>query len=193
MPYTITSAPASEPVTSTEAKLWLKVDHTADDTLITGLITAARKYAEGRTGLALLTQTVAESWDCFPACRTISLALWPVASVTTVQYIATGATSYTTWNSTNYATDFVSTPARIVRGETVSWPTLASLPNAVKVTYVAGYTAASNENLELVKTAMKLLIAFWYEYREDMQVNETTNPRIRSANALLDMCKIPRF
>lgn len=193
MPYTITSAPGSEPVTSTEAKLWLKVDHTADDTLITGLITAARKYAEGRTGLALLTQTVAESWDCFPACRTISLALWPVASVTTVQYIATGATSYTTWNSTNYATDFVSTPARIVRGETVSWPTLASLPNAVKVTYVAGYTAASNENLELVKTAMKLLIAFWYEYREDMQVNETTNPRIRSANALLDMCKIPRF
>jgi uncharacterized phage protein (predicted DNA packaging) len=37
-------------MTLTDAKLYLRVDGTADDALITGLITAAAKYIDGQTG-----------------------------------------------------------------------------------------------------------------------------------------------
>jgi uncharacterized phage protein (predicted DNA packaging) len=37
-------------MTLDEAKLYLRVDGTADDALITGLITAAAKYIDGQTG-----------------------------------------------------------------------------------------------------------------------------------------------
>ena len=42
----IAEAPASEPLLLEEIKVFLKVDTTADDALITSLISSARVYAE---------------------------------------------------------------------------------------------------------------------------------------------------
>ena len=61
------TAPALEPLSLAEAKDWLKVDSTADDTLILELITAARIHIEQATRLLLLTQSwklVADQWPC---------------------------------------------------------------------------------------------------------------------------------
>ena len=49
---------ATEPVTATEAKAWMKVDLTDDDTLITELIKTARKQCEGFLNISLITRTV---------------------------------------------------------------------------------------------------------------------------------------
>jgi uncharacterized phiE125 gp8 family phage protein len=196
MPYQVTTPPASEPVTLAEAKTWLKRDDTtADDTLISDLIGAARAYCERETGRALLTQTVTEYFDGWPACCTLELALAPVASITSVGYVADGETSmtYTTWATTEYNTDLVSQPARIVKKENIDYPDLECVPNSVKVIYVAGSTSASADALKEIRLAMRLLLAKWYENREDMQENETNNPRVRSVDVLLRRNRVINF
>lgn len=49
---------AQEPITVSDAKAWLRVDWTDDDTLIASLISRARAWAESVTHRALATQTI---------------------------------------------------------------------------------------------------------------------------------------
>ena len=87
MSYKVTIQPTEEPLTLTEAKAHLKVEVTADDTLITALIQAAREEAEQYLNLKLITQTVTEKLDCFPTYdddNIILLSAAPVVSVTSV-------------------------------------------------------------------------------------------------------------
>jgi hypothetical protein len=56
--YKITVPPSAEPVTLTDAKDYLNVDFSSKDTLITRLITDARRYAENMLHRSLITQTI---------------------------------------------------------------------------------------------------------------------------------------
>ena len=53
-----TVAPEAEPVTLSEAKQPLRIDHDSEDALLEGLLRAAREEVEASCGLAL----VAQSW-----------------------------------------------------------------------------------------------------------------------------------
>lgn len=61
------SPPAAEPVSLDEAKLHARVLYDADDTLITALIAAARRYCETAIKSALVTQTWTLMLDSFPS------------------------------------------------------------------------------------------------------------------------------
>jgi hypothetical protein len=63
----VKSAPPAEPVTRAEAKLHLKVDATADDALIDGLIVAAREWTENYCRRSWVQRTLELRLDCFPA------------------------------------------------------------------------------------------------------------------------------
>jgi hypothetical protein len=56
--FRVTAEPSIEPVTLTEMEDYLRVDSGDDDTQITRLITAARKYCEHVTGRAFATQSI---------------------------------------------------------------------------------------------------------------------------------------
>jgi uncharacterized phiE125 gp8 family phage protein len=78
-----TIAPAIEPITLAEAKQFLRVDNSADDALITLMITAAREAAERYLGLSFITQ----SWKLTLAeylPETVPLRFGPVQSITSV-------------------------------------------------------------------------------------------------------------
>lgn len=164
MSWTVTTQPAAEPITTAEAKIHLKVDGSTEDTLIDAYIATARQYVENYTSKKLVTQTVQQTYDSFPA-DCLELSVKPIQSVTSVAYIDTAGDSQT-WSSADYDTDFISTPGRIAPGLEKEYPSLGDVINAVTITYVVGYGGAADVP-ERYKSAIKLIVGELYENREN--------------------------
>jgi uncharacterized phiE125 gp8 family phage protein len=167
--------PAAEPLTLVEAKLHLKVDVTADDDLIEGLIVAARQWSENFCRRSWVRRTLELRMDCFPS--VILLPRGPVSSVTSVKYTDSGG-SEATMAAADYQVDLYGTPPRIVPQLGVTWPmTKNGALNGVLIEYVAGYApgeASPTDHAEnvpqAVKAAMKLMLSHWYENRQAVVV-----------------------
>jgi hypothetical protein len=99
--------------------------------------------------------------------------------------LATTGGAYTVFASSNYDVDIVSAPARIVLHSNATWPNAVLEANAVKAVYTVG-SATPADVAASIRVAMRLLIAFWYENREDMAIKSG----VRSADALLSKCRI---
>jgi len=166
-----TVAPAAEPVTLTEAKSHLRVDISDDDTLIEGLITAARDMIEKMARRALITQTWRYSLDGWPGGDEIRLPRPPLQSVASIVYKESDGTS-NSWDTAAYIVDSDSEPGRVVLAYGESWPSVTLYPAApIQITFVAGYGDADDVP-ETWKQAIKLLVAHWYENREAIQMEK---------------------
>lgn len=182
MPYTFerTTAPSTEPVSRTEAKNHLRVDTTANDSLIDALITAAREYVEMTTGRSLITQTWKFYLDQFPLsellfhewysylgirANRIILPRPPLQSVSSIEYVDSNGNTQTL-SSSEYRVDTVSEPPRITEAQDTSWPFTDNVTNAVTITYVAGYGNNASDVPQPIRQAILLLIGAWYEHRE---------------------------
>lgn len=173
MPLKLITPPAVEPVTSTEAKLHCRIDTSADDTLITMLITAARRTVEADSGRALITQTWELVLDDFPTKTYIKLPLPPLQSITHIKYYTNATpTVESTFASTNYV---VSTDdpygGLIVLKDSASWPAITAPleKGAVRIRFICGYGLAVSVP-ETYKQACLLLIGHWYENREAIAI-----------------------
>lgn len=205
---TVATPPSTEPISRTEAKLHLRVDHDDENTLIDGLISAARELVENRIRRALITQTLHLYLDefpvrcnpspAFPYYRSGEIELQKSPVQTTgfeVHYIASGASdnTYTQLASTEFKLDHISSPARLTPEYGKVWPATKQTNNAVKIVYVAGYGAAAAVPAP-IRQAMLLLIDTWYEQRGaaiiGSQVNEYPLPA--AVNALLAPYKVWR-
>jgi uncharacterized phiE125 gp8 family phage protein len=168
-----TVAPTSEPFLVAEAKEWLKVDSTADDSLITALIAATREHIESSTGLALFTQTITETLDSWPLYEEVSnpfqafnLLRYPVQSISSIAYTDSSGDSQTLASS-KYVLDSTSSHfARVGLAAGQTWPGLSNRIASVTVTYVAGWSSVEDIPEDLI-IAMKLLLTYFYEKRAD--------------------------
>ncbi len=162
----IITPPAVEPVTLQEAKLHLRVDGEDEDTLIQGLIQAAREHVETiLTHTALCTQTLEWVTDAFPDCwEAIELPRPPLQSVTSIKY-TDSANVVHTMSASDYCVNIDGFPGTITPAYGLSWPGDALAPSgAVRVRYVAGWglPAAVPQSL---KQAILLLIGHFYDNR----------------------------
>ena len=180
----VSSAPSSEPLTLSDTKAYLRVDHSSDDNLITSLIATARQLVEEHTGRALITQTLNLFLDgfneaedpLFEGFRTgpylnfyknyIDLPRPPVASVASIHTFDDDDNS-TLYATTNYYVNNNREPARIVLRTGSTWPTALRVADAIKVVYTAGYGGAGSVPGP-IKQAMLQLVAHMYEQRGDM-------------------------
>lgn len=146
MPLSLVTAPASEPITATEAKLHARIDHTTEDALVAEFIAGARELFEEETGRQLVTATWRLTLDRFPSgYNAIKIPRPPLASITSIQYVDTDGTLQT-WASSEY--DVMTHAGPLAAFGTVqpkpdqSYPDTYLAPDAVRITFVAGVAAA---------------------------------------------------
>ena len=129
-------SPVTNPVSLTEAKLHLRVDHSTDDSLISSQIDAATEWCEKYEGQAY----VMRSYKAYlPRFQTeITLPFPPLVTVSSVQYYDT-AGDLQTLSTDVYTVDNDSMPGRIYLTYGQNWPSTYPVPKAVIITYTTGY------------------------------------------------------
>lgn len=157
----LSTAPASEPVALSDAKVALGVADSDRDTLITNLLAAARELVEIHTGRALIQQTWVLTLDGWPR-KCIWLPRPPLQSVTHVKYLDSDGTLQT-WSSGEYTVSSYSCPAFIELGYNKAWPTARTVAEAIQVTYVAGYANAAAVP-EAINNAIVLMAGEWLNH-----------------------------
>ncbi len=187
--------PADEPIRLDEAKLQLNVadEVTHHDSLILGLITAARVYCETVTGKAFITRKLRLTRDTFPGCKeqfVIRLPRPPLYSITPdvgntdlgIEYDDTNGDAQALDDAT-YVVDSDCEPGRIGLVSGQRWPLTINQLGCVRVTYLAGYGTDPGDVPQTAKLAMLMLISHWFENRE--AVGNVGGPVALSVGALL--------
>lgn len=88
--------------------------------------------------------------------------------MSSVGYYDTAGTLQTV-TSTNYRVDITPLYGQIVPIDTYVWPVVqAQRPNAVQIAFTAGYGATAASVPDAAKSAIKMLVAGWYENRESV-------------------------
>lgn len=166
----LNTAATEEPVSLAEMKVYLRVQHGDDDTAITNLIVSARQWAESFTNRQLVTAT----WDLymeeFHGATRLLIPKPPLGSITTFAFLDTGGNSQT-WDASNFTVNTVALPGEVTEAFGISWPAVRKQYNAITITYVAGYGAASAVP-EAIKNAIHLMVQKQYDDPENKMLEE---------------------
>lgn len=183
-----TTAPSVAAVTLDDAKLHLRVDGVAEDTLITALVQAATDAAEHHTGRAIMPQAWQLTLDAFP--RVVELTRIPVTAVTSIKYDDTTGVEqtlapdqYRLSNADEYGI------ATIVPAFGKAWPSIMAQGDAVRVIYAAGYADAAHVP-ESIKSWIKLAVGSLYENREAERTANGAMVALGFADRLLDRYRV---
>ena len=167
------TASTEEPVSRSEAKLWLRIDEhdVTEDALIDALITRARQRFEEMTQRS----TMIQAFDFYPdesidsGCA-VELPKAPLVSVTAIRSFAstdltdTGGTAMST---SGYYADTAREFGRVYPASGFTYPTASREINPYVISFTAGYSTGSSGVPEGIKAEVKQLLAALYEHRGD--------------------------
>lgn len=183
---TLITAPTTELVTTAEAKVFLKVTSSVEDSLIDLLVSSARRSAEEYTRRAFITQSWKLTLDGFGYIEdvprneyeayfgtrsNINLPRPPLQSVTSI-------TTYdrenndTVFASSNYTVDTAG--ARIFLNSGAAWPINLRDNASMEILFVAGYGNAATDVPEPIKQAVLMHISRMYDHRGVCEMPKTT-------------------
>ena len=185
--YKVITAALSNVLTTAEVKSHLKVDTTADDTLIDNLIVAATNSCQEYTNRFFLKTLITQYGDNWSDVSELFKS--PVqTTLFNVKYYDTAGVLQNL-DTSKYTLDNVSQPARLVEAPNESWPDHIDGINAIEVNYYVGVDTASEVD-NAIKQALLLTIVHWYQNREAVIVGRQVNEMPMSAKYLLDQYKI---
>lgn len=164
MALRLITAPTALPVSLADAKQHLKVEHDADDALITLMLKAAARSAEQELNRALMLQTWELRIDAFPAAE-IALPMPRVQSISAVAY-TDPAGDEQTLGSSLYTLDADLLPGWLFPALGTSWPDTRDQANAVRITFVSGYGNTPESLPEDVRVWILLHLGASYRNRE---------------------------
>jgi uncharacterized phiE125 gp8 family phage protein len=174
----LVTGPVLEPVSLEDLKLWLRIDTSEEETLLTALITSARLIVEAVTRRILITQTWRLVGSAWPIDEVLPLSLSPVQSVASARIFDEAGTPTsidlakltleTTGN--DFALRFkndLPTPTRPFSG--------------IEIECVCGYGNAEAVP-EPLRLAIRMIATYWYENRGDIVQTTVDNlpPGVKS-------------
>ena len=158
----------TEPITLAEAKNYLKVDSTDDDTLISNLIATAREMAEAESGQVFITRSIELVYDTAP--DSIEIPYRPIQEVTKIETISEAGVKSTVSDSL-YNVDVSGTilPARIRLKTGCVWPEHRDFASFI-ITVKAGYGDAGANVPSPIRQAILQIIGHLYENRTSQEI-----------------------
>lgn len=147
---------------------------TADDDLLTALITTARQFVEDVTRRKLIQQTWNYYLDAFP--EEDDFIRIPFGNLQngestapTVKYKDSDGTETTMTVTTDYLVETNGDDCgRIVLPYGVSWPSATLYPsNPITITFTCGYGDEAADVPSKIRTTIKMLLSHFYEHRGD--------------------------
>jgi len=162
MGYSVTSAPGSKAWDETYFKTHLKVEDTAEDSLIAGYADGAQEWIEQYCGLKMIRQTVRETFTGFN--RIIPLGVGPIDALVAVEYKLDNV--WTAIPIADFSVDFGFAEECIQLLPAKTAPSPDKVVNNVRVQYTVGYTDAAAVPQPL-KDAIYLRATARYTHRAD--------------------------
>ncbi len=174
-------------ITTAEAKTHLKVDTTADDTLIGNLIAAAVQSAQIFTNRFFITTQITQYGDKWDDIKVLFKS--KVSTVQTVKYYDSD-NSLQTLSTDIWLADTKHQPARRGLKPNKDFPQLADRINAIEVQYKVGYGDTAADVPQGIKQACLLTIGNWYQNRQEVIVGRIATELPKSAQYLLEQYKV---
>jgi uncharacterized phiE125 gp8 family phage protein len=159
--------PIVEPVSLSEAKAQARIDSSDSDLLVQTYITAARQYVEDILDISIITQTWQARYDAFPLWEII-LPRPPMQPETvTVTYRSEAGQNLTLSSAAGqFQVDRYITPGRVFPNYNSTWPAVRGDENSVVVQWTAGYGDSGASVPPVIRQAIVLLVAHWFEMRQ---------------------------
>lgn len=182
MALVLTSGPASEPVTLSEAKAHLRIDGSAEDVLLTSLMLTSRLHIEAALGLAMITQSWMLVLDRWPGDGSVDIPIAPLQAITAVR-VRNAAGNASVIAPTSYLVDIASKPPRLVLN-TAAPPLPQRVANGIEIDVTAGFGANAASVPAPLKHAILMLVAHWYEHRDPVEIGSAA---VRIPDAVNDL------
>lgn len=183
-----TVAPTLQPVSLSIFKMHAEVYHDDQDILLSEYLDNAADYVEAYQNRCWRQSTWQAVYDSFPCDGVFYLPRPPLASVTSITYLDLAGDSQTL-STSSYVVDIASEPGRVSLAYGELWPDTIEQNGCVTVTYVAGYSSASDVPSR-VKQAIRIIAAHYYSQREPVVVGERISNAILSATDLMDQDRL---
>lgn len=185
---------SAEPLSLADAKAFLRIENTADDAVISGLIKAARYECENIADRSFITTTWGLTLDFLPFAGGPYVSLYapgsrrssgasfgrldrddgsiaiprpPLIALQSLSYIDQGGATQTIdiTPEGNKVVVVAGDPGRIFAAYNTWFPFSQPRPSAVQITYTAGYGPTAADVPAPFVLAISMLTAFYYETR----------------------------
>ena len=157
--------PVMEPVTLTEARQFLRLDQTDEDSLLATLITAARLMIEAASGRCLIEQPWRIVLDRWPAGGEIRLPLSPLLRIEAARVYDVLGAAQAVANASLTPDKAADPPVIRLTGEV---PEIGRAHGAIEIDIVVGFGATAAAVPAPLRQAVLRLAARWFEQRGDV-------------------------
>ena len=173
LPPELVIAPTVACVPVEDVRAHLRVDGTEEDAVIEGAIAAAVSHLDGYGGIlgrALMEQTWRQYLPCWPSSRSIRLALAPAISIEAIEgrgadgdTVALDPDDYRLIGKAGISPQLIINPD-------VALPALAGGPDAISITFKAGYGAEPEFLPPALRAAIMLMAGDLFRFRSTVQL-----------------------